>query len=81
MDGEYQCNRNRQDLEIPDEILNPTSAEVNFRVRQKEEKQPDGTFIGNQWKFRELAIGEWLHLCALLLWTRNLTERAVYSLE
>ncbi|KAL8795585.1 MAG: hypothetical protein Q9195_002006 [Heterodermia aff. obscurata] len=56
MDGEYQCNRNRQDLEIPDEILSPRSAEVDFRVRQKEERQADGTFIGNQWKFRELEI-------------------------
>ena len=57
MDGEYQCNRNRQDLEIPDDILTPKSAEVDFRVRQKEEQQADGTFVGNQWKFRELTIG------------------------
>lgn len=59
MDGDYQCNRNRVDLAIPslDGTSNPGQTEINFRVRQKEIKQPDGTFCGQQWKFRELNIG------------------------
>ena len=57
MDGEYQCNRNRRNLRIPDENTRPRQTEIDFRVRQKEELQPDGTFCGQQWKFRELNIG------------------------
>ena len=61
IDGEYQCNRNRRNLRIPDGSMRPTKTEVDFRVRQKEEKQPDGTFRGQQWKFKELNIGLQLH--------------------
>lgn len=57
MDGEYQCNRNRRNLKIPDPTTRPKQIEVDFRVRQKEELQADGTFCGQQWKFRELNIG------------------------
>lgn len=57
MDGEYQCNRNRQNLKIPNETTTPRQTEIDFRVRQKEEVQPDGTFAGSQWKFRELNVG------------------------
>ena len=58
MDGEYQCNRNRYNLRIPDASTTSRQTEVDFRVRQKEEIQANGTFIGSQWKFRELNIGE-----------------------
>ena len=61
MDGEYQCNRNRYNLKLPDVATPSTKSEVNFRVRQKEELQEDGTFIGSQWKFRELNIGKRTH--------------------
>lgn len=57
MDGEYQCNRNRRNLQIPDETMRPGRTEIDFRVRQKEELQSDGTFVGQQWKFKELNIG------------------------
>ena len=57
MDGEYQCNRNRLHLEFPSETMPPRKFEVDFRVRQKEELQEDGTFAGSQWKFRELDVG------------------------
>lgn len=57
MDGEYQCNRNRHNLKIPNETTTSRQTEIDFRVRQKEEIQPDGTFTGSQWKFRELDIG------------------------
>ena len=58
MDGEYQCNRNRHNLRIPDARTTSRQTEVDFRVRQKEEIQANGTFIGSQWKFRELNIGK-----------------------
>lgn len=66
MDGEYQCNRNRRNLRIPDENTRPKGTEIDFRVRQKEELQPDGTFCGQQWKFRELNIGRFqsLRICS-----------------
>lgn len=57
MDGEYQCNRNRNNLKIPDDTTTSRQTEVDFRVRQKEEIQANGTFAGSQWKFRELNIG------------------------
>ena len=57
MDGEYQCNRNRHNLKIPDGTTTSRQTEVNFRVRQKEAIQANGTFAGSQWKFRELNIG------------------------
>lgn len=52
IDGVYQCNRNRQDLKLrkaPD-----TCSVVDFRVRQKEEKQLDGSMIAREWKFEKL---------------------------
>lgn len=56
MDGEYQCNRNRPNLKIPDETTPKKYTEIDFRVRQKEEMMSDGTFRGKQWRFEKLAI-------------------------
>ena len=57
MDGEYQCNRNRTNLKIPDGTLIKKVTEIDFVVRQKEEILVDGTFRGKQWQFGELNIG------------------------
>jgi len=57
MDGVYQCNRNRQNLHIPDENSKKKQTEVSFRVRQKEERMPDGGFQGKQWRFEKVNIG------------------------
>ena len=58
IDGEYQCNRFRQNLRMPDGTTTQRQTEVDFRVRQKEEMLEDGTFEGKQWRFENLNIGE-----------------------
>ena len=57
MDGVYQCNRNRCNLEIPDESTPRSKTEIDFIVRQKEELMWDGAFEGKQWKFEKVKIG------------------------
>lgn len=57
MDGVYQCNRNRRNLEIPNEGTSRKKTEVDFIVRQKEELLWDGTFEGKQWRFEKVQIG------------------------
>lgn len=56
VDGVYQCNRNRQDLKL----RKPSDSRslVDFKVRQKEEKQKDGSMIAREWAFDKLNIGE-----------------------
>lgn len=56
VDGVYQCNRNRQDLKL----RKPSDSRslVDFRVRQKEEKQKDGSMIAREWTFDKLNIGQ-----------------------
>ncbi|KAF6236503.1 hypothetical protein HO173_005284 [Letharia columbiana] len=56
MDGVYQCNRNRRNLEIPNENTSRKKFEVDFIVRQKEELLWDGTFEGKQWGFEKVKI-------------------------
>lgn len=58
IDGVYQCNRNRQNLKL----RNPPDrkALVEFVVRQKEERQDDGTMISRNWNFEKLNIGKLL---------------------
>ena len=58
MDGEYQCNRNRSNLKIPSDATTWRQTEVDFKVRQKEELMPDGSFSGKQWKFESLKTGK-----------------------
>jgi hypothetical protein len=55
VDGVYQCNRNRQDLKL----RKPSDSRslVDFRVRQKEERQEDGSMIAREWAFDKLNIG------------------------
>ncbi|KAI8939951.1 hypothetical protein NX059_003677 [Plenodomus lindquistii] len=52
IDGVYQCNRNRQDLKL--RKASDSRSLVDFKVRQKEEKQKDGSMIAREWKFEKL---------------------------
>lgn len=72
IDGIYQCNRNRQNL-MP---RNPHDARslVDFRVRQKEEKQADGSMIAREWMFEKLNIGQYIRLPIGLSLVRNFAE-------
>lgn len=56
VDGVYQCNRNRQDLKL--RKGSDSRSLVDFRVRQKEEKQKDGSMIAREWKFEKLDTSE-----------------------
>ena len=58
IDGRYQVNRNKTDLAIPEDDTTAEVCGIDFRVRQKEEQQSDGTlFIGRDWTFSKLKIG------------------------
>ncbi|KAK3117935.1 hypothetical protein LTR53_000227 [Teratosphaeriaceae sp. CCFEE 6253] len=54
MDGQYQCNRNRLRLKLPEDGVDPSQYEIDFYMRQKEEKAADGRFVGREWTFAEL---------------------------
>ncbi|KAI7240615.1 hypothetical protein KC330_g1114 [Hortaea werneckii] len=54
MDGQYQCNRNKLQLRMPDDGVPESEYEIDFCLRQKEEKTASGTFVGRQWSFAEL---------------------------
>ncbi|OJD19765.1 hypothetical protein AJ78_00264 [Emergomyces pasteurianus Ep9510] len=58
MDGVYQCNRNRDDLQP---MARPSDAprkyrDISFRVRQREERLPDGSWIGRPWRFERFPL-------------------------
>lgn len=55
IDGVYQCNRNRQNLE-PRRPLDRRSL-VDFRVRQMEQRRGDGSMVAREWTFGELGSG------------------------
>lgn len=57
MDGVYQCNRNRQGLKLPSMATRRSDTEVDFRLRQKEEKLLDGGWLGKEWRFEKLKVG------------------------
>ncbi|KAI4718713.1 hypothetical protein E4T48_05104 [Aureobasidium sp. EXF-10727] len=56
MDGQYQCNRNRRGLKVPGKGVRDEQVEVDLRVRQKESKQADGSFLGRDWTFAGLNL-------------------------
>jgi hypothetical protein len=56
MDGQYQCNRNRRGLQVPATGVKDEHVEVDLRVRQKESKQADGSFLGRDWTFAGLNL-------------------------
>ena len=59
IDGVYQCNRNRTHLQLPAEGIPRSQIEVDFRLRQKEERSADGgSMIGKAWSFEKLNVGE-----------------------
>jgi hypothetical protein len=58
IDGVYQANRNRVRLLIPEKGMDPSKYEVDFMIRQKEEKKADGGFVGRSWHFHALKVGE-----------------------
>ncbi|KAL9592496.1 MAG: hypothetical protein Q9179_006657 [Wetmoreana sp. 5 TL-2023] len=51
IDGEYQCNRGRNNLKIPTGTTLKNQTNVDFVVRQKEEVVSGGQFLGRQWMF------------------------------
>ncbi|KAL8722608.1 MAG: hypothetical protein Q9225_000914 [Loekoesia sp. 1 TL-2023] len=54
IDGEYQCNRGRNNLKIPNSTTQKHQTNIDFVVRQKEEPIQSGDFIGRQWRFGKL---------------------------
>ena len=58
IDGVPQCNRNRRGLVIPNARRERWETEIDFRVRQKEEKLDSGRWIGREWTFAALNIGK-----------------------
>ncbi|KAJ4383042.1 hypothetical protein N0V86_002270 [Didymella sp. IMI 355093] len=52
IDGVYQCNRNRQNMKLRKPL--DRRSLVDFKVRQKEERQKDGSIIAREWTFEEL---------------------------
>ena len=60
MDGVYQCNRNQQGLKMPGEVGTKPGVrtEIDFLVRQKESKISNGMYLGKEWRFEKIKIGE-----------------------
>ena len=58
MDGKYQSNRNKINMQLPVDDVSPSQYEANFRFRQKEEKMSDGSFVAREWTFAELKGGK-----------------------
>ncbi|PGH08008.1 hypothetical protein GX51_01448 [Blastomyces parvus] len=58
MDGVYQCNRNRDDLRPKPKSPEETRKfrDISFRVRQREERLPDGRWIGRPWRFERFQL-------------------------
>lgn len=54
IDGVYQCNRNAP----IDTKASKSGIAAEFRLRQKEEKMSDGSFIGREWSFAQLIEGK-----------------------
>src|ERR1700761_8350575 len=58
IDGQYQCNRNRVNLEREHKRLADNRSKVDFLVRQKEKPLGDGTYMGREWRFDDFNLGE-----------------------
>ena len=56
MDGEYQCNRNRLDIQ-PACSGSAKSTRLDIRFRQKEKALGDGLYLGRGWRFDRHNIG------------------------
>jgi hypothetical protein len=58
IDGQYQCNRNRVNLQPPKKDLPENRSKVDFLVRQKEKPLGDGTYMGREWRFDDCNLGQ-----------------------
>lgn len=58
MDGIYQANRNKLDLKLHSRNGQRQDCEIDFLIRQKEEKDASGLFVGREWTFAHLATCE-----------------------
>lgn len=56
IDGNYQCNRNRVNLQPPKKGLPRNRTEIDFTVRQKEKPLGDGTYMGRDWRFDDYNV-------------------------
>ncbi|KAK6439237.1 hypothetical protein LTR95_004552 [Oleoguttula sp. CCFEE 5521] len=57
IDGVYQCNRNKRCPGVLG-VSETDSYDIDFRVRQREEKMADSSFIGREWMFQALKLAE-----------------------
>lgn len=72
MDGEYQCNRNRLRLRFPEDGVSVDEYQIDFKLRQREDKTSDGTFVARDWCFTPLGTGKYAvesRRCAALTYT------------
>jgi len=78
IDGQYQCNRNKLGLVLPEgepeqaivkkgERPEKRPYEVDFCLKQKEEKTVTGTFVGREWTFAELNTGKFATPCLVAM--------------
>ncbi|EXJ54824.1 hypothetical protein A1O7_10165 [Cladophialophora yegresii CBS 114405] len=51
IDGQYQCNRNRVNLQPETKDLPENRSKVDFLLRQKEKPLGDGAYMGREWRF------------------------------
>ncbi|OAL39171.1 hypothetical protein AYO20_01489 [Fonsecaea nubica] len=65
IDGDYQCNRNRVNLQPTKDDAPDNRTNIDFLVRQKEKPMGDGTYMGREWRFDDCNLGESLY------WIRN----------
>lgn len=61
IDGVPQCNRNRRGLIAPTMDSKLLETNIDFRVRQKEDKVSDGKYIGREWSFEALNTGTYYY--------------------
>lgn len=57
IDGEYQCNRNRTNLQPPKPDAARHHTEIDFLVRQKEKPLGEGSYLGREWRFDSYNLG------------------------
>nr|KAK5444495.1 hypothetical protein LTR18_004199 [Exophiala xenobiotica] len=56
IDGNYQCNRVRVNLQPHKKGLPENRSKIDFVVRQKEKPLGDGSFVGREWRFDDYNV-------------------------
>ncbi|KAK6369328.1 hypothetical protein LTS17_009670 [Exophiala oligosperma] len=56
IDGKYQCNRVRVNLQSPEKNLPESRSKIDFIVRQKETRLGDGSYMGREWRFDDYNV-------------------------